>query len=138
MNRIAAYALIALIAFLGITPCLAAQNWNLTTAPITNWSALATSADGTILIAAACKSPYAYISPGAIFVSTNSGSTWIAVSAPITNWVSLSCSADGLRLVAAVGQSAVSYEPGAVYLSTNSGLSWTVSCAPPTNWVAVA
>ena len=95
-----------------------AQTWTQTSAPITNWSSVASSADGAKLVAAA--------NPGLIYTSPDSGTTWTPTSAPNTNWVSVASSADGMKLAAVVYQ-------GPVYTSTNSGTNWTLSRAPDTN-----
>jgi mannosyltransferase OCH1-like enzyme len=64
-----------------------------TTAPITLWRAIGSSADGSRLIAV-CHT-------GGIYTSTNSGGTWNANSVPAYNsWDYVALSADGNRLVA--------------------------------------
>jgi hypothetical protein len=93
----------------------------------TNWSAVASSADGTKLVAT--------VKGGQIYTSTDSGVTWTP-QANSTNWSSVASSADGTYLVAGVGNnvSLVGY----IYTSGNSGIgSWT----PHNNarqWVSVA
>src|SRR5438105_8998562 len=77
------------------------QNWIETSAPVTNWTAVACSADGAKLVAVAGGS-WAGPSPGPIYLSTNSGSTWTPSGAPITNWNVVCCSADGTKLAAAL------------------------------------
>src|SRR5437870_3665823 len=89
-------------AWLGILTSLnsvMAQGWIATTAPITNWFALAASADGSTLVAAVNHDPYQSGNGGPIYVSTDSGGTWTIANAPITNWIALASSADGTRLV---------------------------------------
>ena len=109
-----------------------AQQWRPTSAPTENWVSVASSADGTKLVAAASD----YYG-GPIYVSTNSGADWFAADAPFTNWISVACSADGVRLVAAaVG--GVRGEPGPVYVSTDSGASWSLTTAPIQTWQSVA
>lgn len=54
------------------------QDWLPTGAPITNWQAIAVSADGCKLAAASGN--------GLIFTSTTFGATWSATAAPVTNW----------------------------------------------------
>jgi hypothetical protein len=51
-----------------------AQNWLQTTAPTNDWRAIASSADGTKLVAAA--------SPGFIYTSADSGNSWTPCNAP--------------------------------------------------------
>src|SRR6266566_2135965 len=83
-----------------------------TTAPDTNWSAVAASTDGNYLVAAAYG--------GLIYTSTNSGAFWAATTAPATNWVSVACSADAAKIVAAVFA-------GLLYTSINSGATWNAA-----------
>jgi hypothetical protein len=110
-----------------------AQTWIPTSAPTTNWQAVASSADGNKLAATV------YFGP--IYTSTNSGFTWSIANAPCTNWVSVASSADGTKLVAAVGPGGVFGNPpgpaGLIYLSSDSGATWRPSTAPVTNWSAV-
>jgi hypothetical protein len=64
-----------------------------TNAPYANWQAVASSADGTKLVAA--------INNGSIYTSTDFGATWVSNNVPNTNWISIASSADGCTLVAA-------------------------------------
>ena len=70
-----------------------AQNWMPTSAPTTNWQALACSADGKKLAGAVGYS-------GLIYISADSGTNWTPSSAPATNWQDIAASADGGKLVA--------------------------------------
>src|SRR3989442_1029319 len=83
-----------------------AQSWMQTSAPITNWTSIASSADGSKLVAVA--------NPGPIYTSTNSGDTWTPTSAPTTNWQAVASSADGGRLIAVVNG-------GGIYTSPDAG-----------------
>jgi hypothetical protein len=107
-----------------------AQIWTQTSAPITNWVSVASSADGTKLVAVAGQKGYA-AEVGPIYTSTNSGVTWAATTAPGTNWASVAMSAVGNKLVAAANG-------GGIYTSTDSGATWTATTAPIANWQAVA
>lgn len=100
-----------------------AQTWTLTSAPATNWSAVASSADGSKVVAS--------VIGGLIYVSSNFGSTWLPSSAPSNAWSAVASSADGIKLVAVAN-------PGAIYYSSNSGANWTQADAPITNWTGVA
>src|SRR5437667_2915888 len=105
-----------------------AQTWTLTSAPIASWKAVASSADGTKLVAA--------IQGGSICTSTNSGAAWTRTSAPNLGWKSVASSADGTKLVAAVHGS---YGGSSIYTSTDSRGTWQVTSAPGTNlWTSVA
>jgi len=72
-----------------------AQIWTQTSAPNTNWTSIASSADGTKLVAVADL--------GGIWVSTDSGGTWTQTSAPQSGWFRVASSADGSGL-AAIGE----------------------------------
>ena len=109
----------------------AAQNWIQSSAPVTNWAAVASSADGSKIVTAA--------NGGLIYMSTNSGQDWTATEAPAAPWLSVASSADGGTLIAAAGDSGSSTT--AVYISTNSGTAWNlaqISTDTFINWRAVA
>src|ERR1051326_1243232 len=89
-----------------------AQSWTMTSAPITNWSSIAGSEDGTKVVA---------LGGWQIYLSTNSGLTWAAKSAPSGPWISASSSADGDMLVAAQDDDFVQL---VIYTSTNAGADW--------------
>jgi photosystem II stability/assembly factor-like uncharacterized protein len=103
-----------------------AQTWTLTSAPATNWTSVASSADGSRLVATGS---------GLVYVSTNAGETWMATFAPVTNWTVVASSADGSHLLAAGGGYAGS---GPVFISTNSGDTWRDAGAPYYGWLAAA
>jgi ligand-binding sensor protein len=73
-----------------------------------NWQAVASSADGNKLVAAA--------SGGLLYTSTDSGVTWTGRAAT-RNWKSVASAADGSKLVAVVLN-------GQIYTSTDSGVTW--------------
>ncbi|MBI3850930.1 MAG: hypothetical protein HY298_11740 [Verrucomicrobia bacterium] len=121
------YRLLGLAALGSLLPVVNlafAQTWTQTSAPITNWTSVASSADGTKLVAVVGGVP-----GGSIHTSTNSGATWTPSSAPVTNWTAVASSADGSKLVAATGS-------GPIYVSSDSGANWTPTTA--SNAVAVA
>jgi hypothetical protein len=96
-------------------------NWS-SRAFATNWSCVASSADGTRLVAA--------VYGGRIYTSTDSGASWIARGV-ITNWSLVASSADGVKLVAA------DQHDGRIYTSTDSGLNWTLQ-TQNANWQSIA
>lgn len=103
----------------------AGANWTPSSAPATNWSSIASSADGTRLAAV--------VSGGGIYTSTNSGATWTPTSAAIARWYSIASSADGTRLAAVQG------EGGYICTSTNSGATWTTNFSAPNElWMSIA
>ena len=75
-----------------------------------NWFAVASSADGTKLVAAIW-------STGKIYTSTDSGVTWTPREEN-RDWLGVASSADGRKLVAVGNQTKI-------YTSTDSGVSWT-------------
>jgi hypothetical protein len=95
-----------------------------TSAGSKNWISVASSADGSKLVAA--------IYGGGIYTSANAGSTWQLISAPTANWYAVASSADGVKLAAAVNG-------GGIYFSSNSGATWTQQTgAPVKNWLTIA
>lgn len=104
-----------------------AQTWTQTSAPLTGWHSIASSADGTTLVALGY--------PGLVYTSTNSGGTWNATSAPNQFWTAVACSADGATMVAA---SAPPNGPGAaIFISRDAGANWTQATAPDYYWTSV-
>ena len=114
--------LVALTALLTANFALA-QTWTLTSAPITNWTAIASSADGTKLVAVASGGSWVLMDSGGIWVSTNSGGTWTQTSAPGAGWVLVTSSADGNKLVAFGTLRSF-------YTSTNAGATWISNNVP--------
>jgi hypothetical protein len=108
------------------------REWTQTSAPMTNWAAIACSANGSGLVAA--------VKGGPIYTSTDSGVTWTPTSAPMTNWSAVACSADGQKLVATVAVfNQRQYESGGpIYVSADGGATWRKTSAPETNWASVA
>src|SRR5208283_1313028 len=103
-----------------------AQTWTRTSAPTNanaweGWGCVASSADGTKLVA---------VGYGSIFTSTDSGAIWISNNVPHNLWSCVASSADGTKL--AVGTS--SYSPLTGYspllISTDSGATWISNSAP--------
>ncbi len=114
----------------------AGATWNPTTAPGLEWSKVASSANGKVLLAAG--SPYwdsvqnRGIGQGGIYRSLDFGATWALTSAP-TNEVadSLASTADGRQWVASLGHD--------VHISTDSGATWRNTDAPAARgWGSVA
>ena len=88
-----------------------------------NWSSVASSADGTKLVAA--------VRSGQIYISSNSGTSWTAQGPNGLLWTSVASSSDGTKLVAVENN-------GYIYTSANSGTSWTQRVSGSINWIAVA
>jgi hypothetical protein len=105
--------------FAAVKPATA-QTWTQTSAPSNdNWVAVASSADGSKLIAAGM--PWIYC------ISTNSGSTWITNTQPqkgssYGSWFSIASSADGTKLVGIYFNT--------IWASTNSGITWFSNSVP--------
>ena len=93
---------------------------------VTNWTSVATSADGMRLVAVA--------SGGAIYSSVDTGVTWTPASVTNASWVSVASSADGAKLVAAANGGGIytwQTVPAPVLNVTTSAdgllvISWTV------------
>ena len=105
--------------------------------PNENWDSVASSADGSVLVAVANEVNDA--SPaGLIIVSTNSGATWsIATGAPTNGWwETVACSADGSKMIAAGGGGGRYIFP--IYTSPDTGMTWVSNNAPVINWQSVA
>jgi photosystem II stability/assembly factor-like uncharacterized protein len=104
------------------TPAIAADQ---------DWVSVASSADGTNLVAAAAG--------GRLYTSADAGANWVFRDLDRA-WVSVASSADGTNLVAAVagGQLYVSPDAGGTWSSTESDRAWTAvaSSADGTNLVA--
>src|ERR1022692_2121144 len=98
-----------------------AQEWAATSSPSKWWHTIASSADGTKVVAAEG-------SPGLIYVSKDAGSNWTATTAPSDYWSCVASSSDGAKLVAV--SSSPSYYHGHLYTSTDSGAHW-ISNSPP-------
>jgi len=99
-----------------LVPALA-ESWTQTSAPTTNWSCVASSADGSRLVAT--------VRGGLIYSSADSGKTWTPTSAPATNWLCVASSADGSKLAAGGDRTFI-------YCSTNYGADWTAISPPGT------
>jgi photosystem II stability/assembly factor-like uncharacterized protein len=108
-----------------------AQSWTLTSAPIANWSSVASSADGTKLVAVSGDNN----DVGSIYCSTNSGTTWVLGNVPILSWPSywssVASSTDGTKLAAVANH-------GSIYISADSGETWTETGAPNNTWNGIA
>jgi photosystem II stability/assembly factor-like uncharacterized protein len=90
-----------------------------------SWSCVASSADGTKLVAA--------VRGGQIYLSSNSGASWAAAPSGLNGllWSSVASSADGTKLVAVENN-------GSIYTSANSGTSWTHNVTSAISWAGVA
>jgi hypothetical protein len=89
---------------------------------VRSWQSVASSADGTKLVAVA-YGDY-------IYTSADGGANWIARDSSRL-WKSVASSADGARLVAAVPY-------GGIYTSSDGGVTWTGQSSPGLNWSSVA
>ena len=122
-------------------------DWKLSSAPSTNWASVASSADGTHLVAAATDRGPTGIGAataahpgGPIYTSTNSGASWSRTSA-VSNWVCVTSSADGSQLAAAsyrYNSNAPAASHSSFFTSANAGGAWTQSNAPDRPWTALA
>ena len=95
---------------------LSAQTWTQTSAPTNAWSSVASSADGSKLVAA--------VNGGGIYTSTDSGATWTLTNAANASWTCVASSADGTKLAAVSAGFPNAGGWPAVQISTNSGATW--------------
>ena len=116
--------------------------WTPTGALSNSWSSVASSADGTRLVATSGSDVFPEaLGDGLIYTSTNSGTTWTPSSAPSVNhWVSVASSTDGTKLVAAGYASGYFFSPttNLVYASTNAGATWTQAGFPINSWISIS
>jgi photosystem II stability/assembly factor-like uncharacterized protein len=106
-----------------------AQTWTHNGAPFGIWTAIASSADGSKLVAYNFESGIS-----GIYTSTNSGTTWTSNSTGVDNqqWLSsIASSADGTKLAAVDS-------PGLIYNSTNAGATWVSNSPPMEYWTSIA
>jgi hypothetical protein len=120
-----------------------AQTWTQASVPDIDWAGVASSADGSKLVAVAAAEYPSEVA--GIYTSADSGTDWTLTGAP-TNlwWSSVASSADGCKLVAASNSRYSQYSEGGyggIYISTNSGINWFQTSAPSgntNNWISVA
>jgi hypothetical protein len=106
-----------------------AQNWTPVNVPTNGWQCIASSADGSRLIAGT--------SGGFVYLSTNSGTSWTPTLVTNEYWSSVASSADGGKLVAVAANNSGGYS-GGVFTSTNAGTSWASNSLPSMYWASVA
>jgi 6-bladed beta-propeller/NHL repeat len=106
--------------------------------PNENWDSVASSADGSVLVAVANNNPMLSTPGGPIFISTNSGANWALAAGAPTNglWETVACSADGSKMIAAGGGGGSYIFP--IYTSPDMGVTWVSNNAPVINWQSVA
>lgn len=118
------------------------QTWRETAAPDQPWSAIATSADGSRLIAATLDYTGGFAS---VYISTNGGLDWSPTLTVDGFWTSVASSADGSVLAACARNLFYSsenggeeYVSGKIFVSKDAGASWTGLDEPETTWNSIA
>jgi hypothetical protein len=122
--------------------------WAQTTAPVTNWISVASSADGAKLVAVAVADRYLRDPPppnppglagGPIYTSSDFGLTWVSNNVPSQPWNFVTASADGTKLFAVVSgggiwtaQTTPTPQMNITPTNGNLALSWVI---PSTNFV---
>jgi hypothetical protein len=91
-------------------------------ANIHSWSAVASSADGTKLVAV--------VNGGQIYTSIDGGANW-TVRERVRAWSAVASSSDGVNLAATVNG-------GQIYTSSDSGATWVQRSSPVAAWSAIA
>ena len=113
INSRSLVAILTAICLFNVILLASAQTWVQTGAPANNnWQCVASSADGSVLAAAA--------GAGGIFISTNAGANWFEANLPNNYYSGIASSADGSRL-------AVIYNGGGMYYSTDYGVDWSTN-----------
>jgi hypothetical protein len=107
---------------LAMAPSAPAQTWRQTSAPYGSWTSVASSADGSKLVATGLYIPGCV--NGEIYTSKNFGSSWTSNNVSDSPLYYVGSSADGAKLVAATIN-------GSIYLSTNSGTVWILTTNLP-------
>lgn len=106
----------------------AGVSWSQLSAPSTNWSYLASSADGSTLAALAnAGQGLGGQARCWVFLSTDAGQSWTQSSLDLPIWNSFAISADGQRFLVAP---TLTYSGWPFYRSTNSGLTWETKPGP--------
>jgi Immunoglobulin I-set domain/Divergent InlB B-repeat domain/Bacterial Ig domain len=95
--------------------------WNMANVPLANWSSVACSFDGKILLAASGDG----FVEGPLYVSTDSGVTWNPAPLTTFRWDAVAMSGDGQLMYAKM-------DFGSTYVSTNQGVTWNLGAAPST------
>lgn len=103
-------------------------DWIATSAPVGNWSSVASSVDGDRLVACDALG-------GGIYVSKDFGINWELTDAPSNNWYSVACSTDGRKLVAVAG--GLPPDIGPIFTSVDSGATWVRAPVPDRSWYSV-
>ena len=85
-----------------------------------SWTCVASSADGSVLVAGANTS-------GFLYTSTDFGTSWVPGTVGL-NWAGVACSADGARMIAVANGSGV-------YVSLDSGVTWLLRANLPTGGI---
>lgn len=113
-----------------------------TSAGFHEWTAIASSADGTKLAATANDYDYdANQYGGFIYTSSDSGATWTEhTTAGLHEWKTIASSSDGTRLTAAANEENEEGDNvGFIYTSADSGVTWTEqTAAGEREWRSVA
>lgn len=101
------------------------QTWSLANAPYTNWTSVAISADGSMLLAGTFgRSSFGSSRQGELYTSTNTGVTWSADRSLDVSWQSLVSNTDGTKMAAAGWRPGDFIHYGTIAVSTDGGFSW--------------
>lgn len=109
----------------------AGNTWHNANLPKLNGTGVASSGDGTKLIALAAQTNIFYS-------SSDSGTTWVPNLIPSNGWYRVASSADGTKLTAITQITHFTTGDGLIYTSTNSGVTWKPGNAISLDWESVA
>ena len=100
--------------------------WTTADVPAGLWSAVASSAEGTVLTAVMAT----YNQSGTVYISTDSGTNWSRAALPVALWEGVACSANGAALYATASRT-TNGSPEGIYASADGGATWSPAGAPP-------
>ena len=108
--------------------------WKAAAVPTGGWHAVASSADGTLLMATETGSR-------AVYISTDAGTNWSRAALPVALWQGVACSANGAALYATASRT-TDGSPEGIYAPADGGATWSQAGVPPAttsgNWGPVA
>lgn len=103
-------------------------NWSISGAPHLDWNKVASSADGSTLLAAV----FTYQgSTNLLYLSRDSGTNWVPAGVAANTWNAVAMSADGTKMLASLA-------PGIIYVSTDAGASWQPTDTASDYWNQIA
>ncbi len=98
--------------------------------PEVQWASVATTPDGSQVVAVQRYTAGNANQPGQMWRSTDGGATWTTLTVPVSNWRTVDISTDGTKIVAAGCSTPL-------YVSHDSGVTWSAN-GPTAIWGRVS